>query len=354
MTEVGELITPTGILVMDAAAMAGDRDTWLAARRWRRPRAHGVWTEGINIGSSDVPSILDLDGVGTPVHVYRNKLQGVKIPTTEIMQWGHIFEGAIAGEWTRRYRSVTDEIGLVARNDAPWHVSTIDRRVRECPTVPGLRDGCALEIKNVGYASGSRFGRDIPDRILGQVAHQRYVTGYDHVHVFANIGGNLGRPWIFGLTEADQRLQDYVIGEVEAFRDRAIIRGIEPDWTLSKAEKLIQLDNATHPVRVGEADVQEIGAVMEYAQVVADIAPLEKRKKALAAEMRRVAAGAEIVTFGGEKAYEYKPTRRTKVDLVALREKFPMVYDQVVTETESPTLYVDRAYKIKPNKEGQA
>jgi len=36
-----------------------------------------------------------------------------------------------------------------------------------------------------------------------------------------------------------------------------------------------------------------------------------------------------------------------------LLEKFPQAYAECVTETESPTLYVDRAYKIKPSKEGQ-
>lgn len=337
------MISPTGRLVMTAEQMNSDREAWLTARR---RNAAGEWC----IGSSEVPSILDLDGVGTPVHVWRSKVLGVKMPVTERMEWGHLFEDVIAQEWCRRNRTVVDEIGLVARVDKPWRQTTIDRRVRECPAVPGLRDGCGLEEKNVGFLSHERWGRDLPDRILAQIIDQILVTGYDHMHYACNIGGNQLKQGIV-WREREAPLLRYVDQAVDEFREKFLLTGVEPPWSLSKAEKLIELDNATHPVRVGEADVQEIGAVMEYAQVIAEMAPLEKRKKALAAEMRRVAAGAQVVTFGGQRAYEYKPVRRTKVDLDKLLEKHPQAYAECVTETESPTLYVDRAYKIKPKKE---
>lgn len=352
MTAVGELVTPTGVLVMDAETMAADRDAWLAARRWRQPEYVGIWPDGLRIGSSEVPSILDLDGVGTPVHVFRDKVLGVREPANERMQWGHLFEGVIAEEWKRRNRCVVDEIGLVAHISKPWHQSTIDRRVIECPTVKGLRNDCGLEVKNVGYASAERWGRDLPDRILAQIVHQLYVTGYDHMHYACNIGGNMMKQGIV-WNDREQDLLGYIVREVDRFRDEHLLTGVEPPWSDSKAEKLIALDNATHPVRVGEATIEEIGVVMEYVGLVAQLGPLEKRKKALSAEMRRIADGAAVVTFGGDLAYQYKDVPRTHTDLDLLKQRYPQAYDECVIEKTSPTLYVGSAYKIKPRKADQ-
>src|SRR3982751_682649 len=155
---IGDLITPTGRLVLPPGA---DRAQWLEYRRWRE----GV---GYCIGASDVPSILDLDGVDTPVHVYRAKRDNYQVRQTEPMLWGHLLEAPIAAEWTRRNRCVTDEIGLVSSVERPWFQCTIDRRVQECPANSDGSTTCLLEIKNVGYSSASRWRTDLPDRIYAQ------------------------------------------------------------------------------------------------------------------------------------------------------------------------------------------
>lgn len=361
MTAVGELVTPTGVLVMDAAAMAGDRDAWLAARRWRQPadvlgidadredgadlRGHPA---GYRIGSSEVPSILDLDGVGTPVHVYREKVLGVREPVNERMQWGHLFEGVIAEEWQRRNRSAVDEIGLVAHAGKPWHQSTIDRRVRVCPIVDGLTDGCGLEVKNVGYSSAERWGRDLPDRILAQILHQLYVTGYAHMHYACNIGGNMMRQ---GVVHADreQELMSYIVAEVDRFRSDYLLTGTEPAWSDSKPGKLIELDKATHPIRAGEATVEDIGWLMEYAEAQAIESAAKKRKEKAKAQLARIADGVEMVLFSDRPAWSYREGTRTDVDLGALQEKHPDAYDdpEIVKTKTTYTLVVDKAYRVK-------
>jgi predicted phage-related endonuclease len=303
---------------------------------------------GYRIGSSEVPSILDLDGVGTPVHVWRDKVLGVREPVNERMQWGHIFEPAIAAEWQRRNRCVVDEIGLVAHADKPWHQSTIDRRVIECPTVEGLRNGCGLEVKNVGYSSAERWGRDLPDRILAQIIHQLYVTGYAHMHYACNIGGNMMRQGIV-YADREQDLMSYIVGEVDRFRDDYLLTGTEPPWSDSKAAKLIELDKATHPIRAGEASVEDIGWVMEYAEAQAVESAAGKRKEKAKAQLARIANGVRLVLFGDQPAYSYRPGRRVSVDLERLAEKYPQAYadPEVVGETETQTLVIHRAYKVK-------
>lgn len=360
MTQVGELITPTGVLVMTAEQMKADHEGWLAARRWRAPEGPALQPEhvavgvrgadprGYRIGSSEVPSILDLDGVGTPVHVWRDKVLGVREPVNERMEWGHLFEPAISQRWQQLNRTVVDEIGLVAHCLSPWHQSTIDRRVRECPTVKGLTDGCGLEVKNVGYSSAERWGRDLPDRILAQIAHQLYVTGYSHMHYACNIGGNMLKQGIV-YADREQQLMDYIVGEVGAFRTSYLLTGVEPPWSDSKASKLIALDKATHPRRAGEATVEEIGWLMTYAEAQARESAARKAKEKAKAQLARIADGAEVVLFGDHEAWSYREGSRTDVDLDALKAKYPQAFDdpEIVKTKTTYTLVPAREYKVK-------
>lgn len=339
MIAVGELVTPTGVLVMTAERMHTDRAGWLAARR----RRDGV---GYCVGASDIPSILDLDSVDTPVHVYRSKVHGIDRPPTEQMEWGSIFEEPIAAEWTRRNRAVIDEIGLVAHAGKPWLQATVDRRVRECPAVRGLRDGCGLEVKHVDYVSASRWHAGIPDRILAQVAGQVFVTGWDHMHWVAKVPGGMKQGILWAEREAD--LIRYIVGEVETFRDEHLVPGVEPAWnTVDKAAKLIELDSLSHPERVGEIDLDGVTDVMEYAEAQAAEAAARKRKEQAKARLAQLAGGHEIVTFSGERAYWYGRSVRTNVDLDVLAERYPSAYadPDVVSETISHPIYVDKAYK---------
>lgn len=341
VTMQGDLITPTGRLVLPPGHIGDEQ--WLEFRRMRAD-VPGKYC----IGSSDVPSILDLDGVDTPVHVYRQKVKGVKTAVNEAMIWGHLNEPTIAARWCQINRAVIDEIGLVSREGTPWHQSTIDRRVRECPVD---RSGeCLLEVKNVGYATGIRWHREIPDRILAQIIHQLYVTGYAHAHWAALIGGNQLKQGII-YADRETKLMKFIIGEVERFRDEHLIAGVEPRWdSTSKPDKMIELDNATYPNRAGEVDIEGVGAVMAYAEAAAEAGAATKRRKALAAELRQLAGGAEVVTFSGERAYWYGEGHGTNVDLMKLKERWPDAYDACVTENTWPVLNVDKVYKPKRGK----
>jgi len=343
MTEVGDLITPTGVLVMSAEQMKNDHAGWLELRRHDpgKPRSY-------RIGSSEVPSILDLDGVDTPVHVFRNKVHGIKTEPNERMAWGHIFEPAIAQEWQRRNRTAVDEIGLVRHVDTPWHQSTIDRRVVECPLVPGLRNGCGLEVKNVGYSSAERWGRDLPDRILAQILHQRYVTGYDHMHYACNIGGNMMKQGVvWGNRETE--LERYIVAEVDRFRTEHLLTGIEPDWSDSKPSKMIELDKATHPTRVGEATIDDIGWVQTYAQASAEEGAARKRKEKAKVHLARMANGVEAVKFGDNLAFLYRPGTNTRADLDRLKEKYPDVYadPEIVKTKTTHTIQIAKDLRVK-------
>lgn len=344
MSRVGELITPNGVLVLPADA---PRAQWLEARRWRG-HTIGPHSLGFCIGASDVPSILDLEHVDTPAHVYRDKLMGIEKEVTEAMTWGTIFEGPIVGEWCRRNRAVIDEIGLVAHAEHPWAQATIDRRVRECPVYKDTPDGeCLLEAKHMDFASASRWHEEIPDRLMAQLVFQLWVTGYSHAHYTAKVPGTMRSGIV--MAEEVKDLTEYVVAEVMRFRRDALVRGVEPPWNITdKALKMVELDKRTHPDRIGELDIDGVDAVHEYAEAAARESAAKKDKERAKAKLLQLADGAEVVTFAGELAYQFRPVNRTSVDLDALRERYPAAYaDPAVTRQKtSHAISIAKEYKV--------
>lgn len=343
MTAVGELITPTGVLVMDAATMHEDRAAWLAARRWRDEVPGGFC-----IGASDVASILDLDGVDTPAHVFREKVYEITREATEPMIWGSLLEDTISREWCARNHAVIDEIGLVASVDRPWLQATIDRRVFQCPVYKNRPDGvCGLETKLMGFHTGSRWHSDLIDRVYAQILVQLAVTGLEHIHWACLVGGNnLKQGIVYADREAD--VTAYILGEVERFRTEHLLAGIEPAWdTSGKADRLLELDKATHPDRIGSIGIDGLDDVLAYVEAQQAEAEAGKRKKRAAARLAQLADGREIITVADNRAYWYGETRTTRVKIERLAEKYPDAFadPEVVYETVAHPIHIDNQIK---------
>lgn len=318
-------VTPTAYRVLPADA---DRADWLTARR-------------NGIGASDVPAILGVSDYTTAVHVFHDKRGDLVDDAGEAALWGTLLEEPVAREWARRQRSVIQRVGLVARSDEPWALTTLDRQVLECPMDRDVRTRCALEVKCRSAFKAYRWHADVPDDVLAQAVWQMYVTGYDHIHVAVLLGGNeLKLTTVF----REDGLEAHVVGGVRRFRDDHLLPGVEPAWDLSKAQRLIDMDSLLHPERSGELSLADVDAVIEYAQRSAAKSAAEKALKESAATLRRLAAGKELIKFADELAYRYTPTTRTKCDYGLLKERFPEAYAACVSESTTPTLRVAPAF----------
>jgi putative phage-type endonuclease len=306
-------VTPTAVRVLPADA---DRDTWLAARRR-------------GIGSSDVAAILGVADHRTAVHVWRDKRNELVDDAGEAALWGSLLEEPIAREWARRNRSVVQRVGLVAHVERPWMLATLDRRVAECPLNRDVKTACALEVKcRNAYTAPSRWRGDVPDDVLAQVTWQIAVTGYDHIHVAVLIGGNDYRQTV---VNRDEQVVRFAVGQVSAWRDRYLLGDETPPWDLDKASALLELDALMHPDRVGEIGIADVGEVMEYARLSAQKGAYDRALKKSRARLSELAGGAQMVTFGGELAYEFGPVTKSSVDLARLAERWPEAYADVVT-----------------------
>ncbi|MET7949254.1 lambda-exonuclease family protein [Micromonospora sp. NPDC005324] len=306
-------VTPTAVRLLPADA---PRDTWLTARR-------------NGIGSSDVAAILGVADHNTAVHVYRDKRGDLVDDAGEAALWGNLLEEPVAREWARRQRSVIQRVGLVAHVDQPWRMATLDRRVAECPMNREVRTACALEVKCRSAFKASRWRSDIPDDVLAQCTWQMAVTGYDHIHVAVLLGGNELK---MTVAHRDEAMERYVLREVDRFRTEHLLAGVEPDWDLNRAAALIEMDALMHPDRVGEISLDEVGEVMEYAELSARKGAADRALKRTRATLARLAAGARSVKFGDQLAYTFDPVTKRTTDLDRLREQWPQAYADCVTE----------------------
>lgn len=321
-------VTPTAYRILPANA---GRDEWLAARRQ-------------GIGASDVPAILDLpDAYTTAVHVYRDKRGQLVDDAGEAALWGTLNEPTIAAEWQRRQRSVVQRVGLVARVDTPWAMTTLDRMVMECPLNRDVKTRCALEVKTRSAFKAGKWGGDsFPDDVYAQAVWQRWVTGFDHIHLAVLIGGNELK---MRTAFYDEEVEAHVLAKVNAFRDNYLLPGVEPPWDVSKADRLIDMDSLAHPDRVGELSLAEVDAVIEYAERSAAKSAATKALKESAARLRELARGAEVVKFADELAYGYRETTQTKTNLELLKAKFPEAYAACVSKEKGHTLYIGAEFK---------
>lgn len=341
--------TPGGLMVLTAKEIADDRAAWLRARRWRA----GV---GYCIGSSDTPSILGIKDAGTPVSVWHEKVHATETPDNAAMMWGRLDEDTTARYWRDRNRSAVQAVGLISNVDQPWHQTTLDRLVLECPLDRGLRRRCGLEVKHRGAFGSRRWHRVIPDDVLAQMCHQIFVTGFDHMHYAVRIGGN---DYHQGVVRRDEDAETiaYVLKHANAFRSEhlaAVGEEVEPPWPIEeKATSLIELDKMLHPDRQGLLEIEDVGPVMELAEARARKSAADREEKIAKARLVQQANGARTVVTptegGSELAYEFAPSERSKVDLDILREKYPTAYadPEVVIHSTSWQINIAEPYKVK-------
>jgi putative phage-type endonuclease len=368
----GRRVTPAGIMIVTAKEIAEDRAAWLRARRFRE----GV---GYCIGSSDTPSILGIKDAGTPVSTWHEKVHALETPDNPAMMWGRLDEDTTARYWRDRNRSTTQAVGLIANVDQPWHQTTLDRLVLECPLDRSLRRRCGLEVKHRGAFGSRRWHREVPDDVLAQMCHQIFVTGFDHMHYAVRIGGNDYHQGVV-QREEDAKTIAFVLKHANAFREQHLAgefvpvlevdppsglevptgrlawmgREVEPAWPIEeKAASLIELDKLLHPERAGLRTVEELAPAMELAEARARLGRATAEEKKAKARLLRQADGARWVNAetdnGSELVYEFAPRERTKVDLDILREKYPEAYadPEVTIHSTSWQINIADAFKVK-------
>lgn len=328
----GRRVTPTGRLILPADA---DRAVWLAAR------THGI-------GSSDVPALLGVNEYRTPTHVYLDKRGELPDDAGEAAFWGTVHEEPVARVWAMRNRSVIRKVGLVAHVDHPHRLTTLDRRVTECPLAEDQRIPCALEVKTRSAFKAAQWHAGPPDDVLAQMLHQISVCGYEHMHFAVLIGGN---EYHQGTIRADQYAD--VTADIETAVDRFWfdhVRAAVPPPLTGDGDALVRMFRRMHPTRTGTVDIDRhddaLDALLDYGREQKTEAAAKKAKAAAKARLLAALDDAQSALIGGERAYSLEPSNAApKVDLEQLAERWPDAYAACVAPNPTERIDIAKQYK---------
>lgn len=323
-------ITPTGVLVLSVDA---SRDEWLAQRR-------------LGITATDVPAILGQSKYKTAIDVWMDKVAPAdntfdpKIGEGEAALWGTVLEDSVARTWAEHKRVGVRRIGIIAHESFPWARASLDRLVTGCS------DGrCAVEVKTRSHYVADEWDKGVPADVRSQVEWQLLVSGLDHIHVIALIGGQ--RLVQHVLYRNDVNLDD-LLTKAQIVWD-AVLAETAPElpaemWTDNYLEQL-------HPVREGSVEVPaETTTTLSAYMVVSDrIRELEQRKAELKTQLVGVLGEYDTALWNGSPVYTFKATSRKGINSKALTELHPDVAsdDRIWSETTLRTL------RVVPTKEGK-
>ncbi|QJT04401.1 hypothetical protein G9272_32305 [Streptomyces asoensis] len=328
----GRRVTPTGRLILPATA---DRADWLTARR-------------SGIGSSDVPGILGLIEQKPPIKVYYDKLGFDVDDAGEAAYWGTANEENVARRWAMQSRSVIRRVGLVAHDTHPHWMTTLDRRVTECPLSEDEQAPCALEVKTRSAFKAAQWHAGAPDDVTAQVLWQIIVNGYEHMHYAVLIGGN---EYHQGVIRADQYTD--VMADITTAVDKFWTEHVQaevPPAPSGDGEAVAKMFRRLHPTRSGAVDIDRhddaLDALLDYGTHQRAEAKAKKAKAAAKARMIAALGDAQSALIGGERAYSLEPSQAApKVDLELMAERFPDAYAACVAPNPTERIDIAKQYK---------
>ena len=303
-------ITPSGVLVSTAEP---DTAEWFQVRR-----------DGIT--ATDIAKILDLSQHGNALSVWMDKRgDTVDLGTHEAARWGQILEEPIAQEWAARNGASVRPVGVIANAVHGWQRASLDRLVQDCPDGDGP---CALEVKTRSAFLAGKWKLSVPDDVLAQTTWQMHVTGLDHIHVAALIGGQRLREF---RVDREPQVEALILREAErVWAD--VLGGFEPETDPTAV--LLKILNVLNPDRDGDAEIpaaegDALAAAYSAAQVA--VRSAEQQKEAAKTAVVAALGSAERLTAGGTVLFTYREQDKHSINVADLEANDPALYLEVLS-----------------------
>lgn len=333
-------ITPTARLVLPATASRPELDE---ARRK-------------GIGSSDAPVIVGSASHGSIAEVFYEKA-GMLPPERnagEKAMWGAAFKTAIADVWADRACTQVRRVGLVAHTDEPWMLTSLDRLVVGCPFARHERKPCGLHIVTGGsYRIPDFSSGQLPAEITDQLLWKAAVTGFEHIHLMAVLGGNESFRYVVRRCEHEARVKE-LVDECHRFWVEHVVPKSAPAATgRERPDEMVELFRRLYRDR---RDVVELdGNSVEVKNVLRDYETERlaesagKRAKDEAKSWLLAQLGAaHTALVDGVEAYSYKKVAgRLECDYELLEQKHPEAYAECVSRgDDSWRLNIGKAFRL--------
>jgi len=306
-------VTPTGVLV---ARYDTPREEWLKLRR-----------DGI--GGSDALAVLGLDPWKTRMEVYLDKTgdDRAEREQTDGMAWGNYVEGPIAEWFTFKTGVKVRRCGLMQHESRPWQRVSVDRLTA---------DGGILEIKNTNYHRRREWeddeGEIIADGAEAQGQHALAVTGMPHVWFCAQVGG---QPPVIRRIERDEAFIADLTAAEEEFWQLVEARTPPALEGRASADLIARLYPDADDGATAELSAADVALLHEYRRELASENGAKARKDEIKAIITAAMGDAAIATHEGQVVARWAGRKKTgvaKENIAILREKYPDVAAEVITE----------------------
>lgn len=304
-------VTPRALLVLPSSA---PREDWLATRR-------------TGITATDLPKIVGASKYASAVDVFLEKTaRTIYDPDiSEAGEWGVLLEDTVARRWAEINDVKVRRVGLIANDTESWMLASLDRLVTGCPT-----GRCALEVKTRNAYVASVWEEGVPEDVVVQVQWQLAVSGLDHVHIAALVGG--------------QRLIEHTVTPDAAMADwlnltawqvwQCVQEGVVPN--VDPALMSVDLLNQVYPDREGVRDLTGTDADVwldRYRHAAAAESDARKDKEAAKVHLLALLKDGEEAVIDGQVAFTYRAGKDSmtvpSANLARLREDFPDAFEAV-------------------------
>jgi putative phage-type endonuclease len=339
------------IILCDTAGMTNER--------WLECRAHGPKGNiPYTVGGSDVAAIFGVSPWMTPLELWMIKKGRMK-PSVKAnadqLQMGHLLE-PIAAYWYQQKtgNTVYDDTNLYQHADHPWALADFDRRYnRKTDNEPGI-----LECKSCTYHKAGDWADDaIPLYYEFQLRYYLSVADVG-IGAFSTIWGNnpendLAMPELI----RDRTKEDMIFERLEqwnwslAHDKPPTMADVKPALALESLARIYGaskpgLPTIEFPAKY-ERPLRQIALLQgKIADCNTDIKKYEKEIEAHSVRIAELMAAHEhgVLTTTSDKLLIDFVTRTTKrPDSKALKERHPLVYDDVLKTSESRKLKVSVA-----------
>lgn len=315
-TAHGQRVTPTGIRVLPASA---DRADWLEARK-----------DGIT--ATDIVKIVGESKFGSAVDVYADKI-GQPLTDDELSEageWGQELEDYVARRWAERNGYTVRRVGLIRHDTDPVLLASLDRLVGGCEL-----GRCAAEIKTRNAYVADQWEDSVPESVNVQVQYQLLVTGLDHIHVAALIGG---QRLVEHIVRPDEVLQTWL--QIKAHEVwAAVVAGIPPvvDPALMTVDLVNRVYAKRDGVRVLDGEIAR-RCIAEYQDAHEGAKAFDETKDRIKVELLLMLGdGEEAIDENGVTLFTYKAQTSRRTNLKVLEAEHPDIYAEVVTTSSSRT-----------------
>lgn len=318
---ISVLVQLKGCHVHSLAAQGIDDAGWHAAR------AKGI-------GGSEIAAILGKSSWSSPTDIYMKKIpqfESEPEQQSESARWGNVLEDTIIKEWAKRTGRHYVHLPVSLQSDEnPIFIANVDGfEVDDNGDIVGI-----LECKTTSlYNQDAWANAEIPIYYMYQIQWYMMITGLTTACIMCLVGGQHLYYYDFPAVEAIA--EEEKAGAID-FWDNHVIPCIPPALTDVDADRLqkAKAEEVEHAEPIITDDEETVQILENYISLRTQISALEKLKKVTYAQLLdKLGTAQEMIA--GEHSVSCSISNRRTCDFDILQSKYPAIYDEVVSMSQS-------------------